>query len=622
MWEWIRYQLERWVLRGSLALVALMIVILATIAMVSALVAYSLPEQYFRSYPEALWWAVLRLSDTGYLSDDTGGLELRALSMMLSVFGMAVTVGGIVAIVTQFMNRGLRSLSSATTRVPFSGHVVILGFSDRTPRLLRNLLARGSFRIVILVETVDEAVQRRVNRAVPRALDRERIVLRSGSARRAAELEHAACSRARAVIFPASPMAVAGDPEAGPRILQAMLALGKVLQNVEAPPQVAVEIVERSLAPMVSSALPTARVLQSDRLVARVFRFSLQGSGLVDFALDVIDPERGYRVQEFVLPALAGKTLGEAELSVGGGRLMGVLRTNAKGARFLETAGDTKIEEASPLLVFTDGRFSVQSEFQRESTTGLSVAIDHQEWNVLVLGWNECASDLIAELNLEPAGRYAVDIVARVSVADREYEIQRMVARPRVKIRHFAHDPMDIDGDEEIELARYDRIVVLADRSVPPESADVRTLAVVLSLGERKSEMKTGSYVLVELLEEENTDVLGNIQAVVTAPLAADTLCSLAFSPDANDSLQMSLSHQLTFVTRLFEVPREVARNEFALAMALRERKLGYMHTFDDDGVTCRVLACESVAALSDGPGHSSPSTPKVGIVAGPTGSS
>lgn len=595
MWVWIRYQLERWVLRGSLALVALMVAILAMIAALGATLAFYLPGQYFDSYYEALWWTVLRLSDTGYLSDDTGGLELRALSMMLSVFGMAVTVGGIVAIVTQFMNRGLRSLSSATTPVPFSGHVVILGFSDRTPRLIRDLLSRSSGKIVILVENVDETVQRRVNRSLPKWGDRERIVLRAGSSRRAAELHHAACTRARAVILPASALAVAGDPEAGPRTLQAMMALKTILEGVEEPPQVAVEIVDRSLAPMVSAALPSARVLQSDRLVARVFRFSLQGSDLVEFALAVVDPDKGFRVEASTFPEFAGTTLAEAELRLSGGRVMGVLANADKGLRHLAMDGSTVIEDGTPLLVFTDGPVEVRDTLA-DAGSPPEFELPRPELRVLVLGWNESAPDLLSELNLEAAGRYCVDFVAKTPIETRDHEIQRLLSELRVKVRHFDHDPMDIDDDEQVELGAYDRVLVLADRMVPPESADVRTLAVVLSLNERRKEMKDSSYVLVELLEEENSKVLGDVQAVVTARLAADTLCSLALTPGAGDSLQMSLSHQLTFVTRVLDLPVEVSRDPVALGISLRRRGMALLHRFPARQGVQRVLACEAVA--------------------------
>jgi hypothetical protein len=123
----------------------------------------------------------------------------------------------------------------------------------------------------------------------------------------------------------------------------------------------------------------------------------------------------------------------------------------------------------------------------------------------------------------------------------------------------------------------------------------------VLALNERREEMKASSYILVELLEEENSRVLGDVQAVVTSQLAANTLCSLALTPGAGDSLQMSLSHQLTFVTRVLELPVDAARDPLALGIALRERRMALMHRFPPSGSTQRVLACEAVAPHSPG---------------------
>lgn len=596
MWVWLRYQLERWVLRGSLALVALMVGVLGCVAVLGATIAYSFPARYFGSYRDALWWAVLRLSDTGYLSDDTGGLELRALSIAMSVFGMSITVGGIVAIVTQLMNRGLRSLAAATTQVPFSGHIVILGFSDRTPRLLQSLLAQGPFKIVVLLDRVDDLAVRQLSRAVRKAVDRERVTLRSGSARRAAELEHAACSRARAIILPASQLAVAGDPEAGPRTLQTMLALKTVLADCDDPPEVAVEVVDRSLAPMVSSTFPDARVLQSDRLVARVFRFALQSTGLVEFGLDVIEPGRGFRIEELRFPELIGTSLGEAERRLLGGQLMGVMTDEAPGVRRLAMDAKTTIGKEDSLLLFTDTKVGLAARCE-EVKECPKVDLPRPELKVLILGWNESAPDLLSELNLEAEGRYAVDFVTDKPADERELELSLILPVLRLKVRHFVGDPIFIDEAPEIQLKDYDRVLILANRLVPPDSADVRTLAVVLALRQRRSEMKALSYVLVELLEQENAHVLGDVQAVVTARLAADTLCSLVLTPNAGEALQMSLGHQLTFVTRIFEVPVQLTEDPRGLGHALRERHMAHLHTFPPQpgAQKCRILACEAV---------------------------
>ena len=85
-------------LRGSPAMLVLLFLLLASIATFGALVAYVTPGQHFETPGAALWWAVLRISDPGYLSDDIPDLRIRVLSVILSILGMAVTVGGIVAV--------------------------------------------------------------------------------------------------------------------------------------------------------------------------------------------------------------------------------------------------------------------------------------------------------------------------------------------------------------------------------------------------------------------------------------------------------------------------------------------------------------------------------------------
>lgn len=189
MIRWAKYLVERWMLRGSWALVLVLVVLLALIAVSGGVVAYWLPGHHFSSLESAIWWAVLRISDPGYLSDDIPSIGVRALSVVLSVLGMSVTVGGIVAIVVQAMNMWLSQLGSATTPVPFRDHIVVIGWTDRTPHLLRKICSRYDGRIVVLLENVEATDVRRLARALSRKDDVERVTLRRGNPFRKQELD-------------------------------------------------------------------------------------------------------------------------------------------------------------------------------------------------------------------------------------------------------------------------------------------------------------------------------------------------------------------------------------------------------------------------------------------------
>lgn len=590
--SWIRFWLERAVLRGSLTLVVLLIALQGLLAFAGGTVAYLLPGHYFSTFRAALWWAVLRISDPGYLSDDIPDVSIRTLSVALSVVGMAVTVGGIVAIVTQAMNRALDRLAAATTPVPFQGHFVLIGWSDRSPRLLEELLSEPKSRIVILLDHVGPEVQRRVRRAVTGASHLERIVLRAGSAYRPTELSRAACEKARAVILPASPRAVAGDPAEGPLALKCLLALKTLFErtNEGEAPIVVVELVDRGLIPRVQAAMPSVRILPSDRVAARVMRLALQERGLVPLARDVARPDRGLRVVTHLHRAWIGQGLYAIQQSLRGGRVMGVLRSSEAGMG-LQVDDDLRVAADDRVLVLSEGSLEVRSRPPEAGTDAPLVEVSERATlRILVLGWNEVAPDLLGELRLEPEGRYVVDFLSTVPEEIMQNEIQETVGACPIPIRTLRGDPVMVEHVKALDLASYDRFVVLADRTVGPDMSDVRTLAIAVAIQGQSARLRHGAYLILELLEEENTEVITGVESVTTPLLAAEVLASLALSDLAHESLADTFTYQQSYVTRVVGVPLDwIGRPE--LPRALLRRGFAYLEPLASSSLLIGALA-------------------------------
>ena len=602
---WLRYWLERAVLRGSLSLVLLLVGVQACLACAGGLAAYVLPGEHFSSYGAALWWAILRLSDPGYLSDDDPDLYIRALSAALSVLGMSVTVGGIVAIVTQGMNVALQHLAAATTPVPFRDHIVIIGFGDRTPRLLQELLEDTDARIVLLLERVGTEELRRVQRSVSTS-QLERIVLRAGSPYRPSELSRAACQTARAVILPASARAVAGDGVEGPLTLKCLLALRRLFEQDEGAsevPTVVVELVDRRLIALIESALPDARILASDRIVARVMRLALQERSLVQLALDVARPDRGLRIHSQSFPDLVGLDILSLGDSIHGAHVMGVLRPTDHGPELVVSHRVTYQSE-DRVLLFSRGDVSVHKKAIRSRSVHHDVEFTSSESiRILVLGWNEVAPDLIGELSLEPEGRYRVDFLAPLDPDDMRREVGGLVGETcPVEVRYFCGDPLEAGQKDELSVSQYDRFVVLADRTVAPDLSDVRSLAVAVELERWKASRRARAYVLVELLERENSEVLADVECVVTPLLAADVLSTMALSERAVEVVSHTISHQQAYVTRVVYAARNETQDERQLRRALLEKGLSFLQRLDTDprDAQCPLLVVEPTRARNN----------------------
>lgn len=594
MLTWFRYHLERLVGRRSLGLILVMIGTLSLVALLGGVLARLAHPEHFLSYRSAVWWAVLRLSDTGYLSDEIDSVEIRGLSIALSVVGMAVTVGGIVAVVTQQMHRFLAALASGTTPVPFNRHIVLVGWNDRTPQLLQRFLAGDSGPIVLLVEDIALGRSRLASLGL-RPSELDRVVLRAGCSYRPHELSRAGCSRADVVVMAASARAIAGDAEEDPRVVRTAYALSEVLRDArEDRPLVALEIVERSLVPLVHSVLPRARILASDRIVARVLRLVLQERGLVDFAMDLMTPHSGLRVEACSFPELTGLPLGAFRRRLTGGRVLGVLTKEGGAWSRIETMRDRVLCAGEKIMVFHDGTVRLDEDQNRDAPLSIpalpkSSRFEPKKRRILILGWNEAGADVIGACSTEPGGRYEIDVLSRSPAAVREQAVLSHAWPGRVEISHREGDPLTIELMPESELSGYDRFLILADRTGNPETADVRSLAIAMALEQRFAACKAGAFGVLELLQENHAIPLPHFEVITTPRMVAQVLESLASAADMDDVLGLTLDHHTTFVTRAAPIGEHAS--EDAVGMELRNFGFALLSILETDAGRLAVFA-------------------------------
>ena len=93
----------------------------------------------FDSNKTAIWWAFLRLTDPGYLGDDEG-LARRIISTVLTVLGYVLFMGSLIAILTQWLNQKIRNFESGLTPIVRRNHILILGWTNRTPAIVAELM--------------------------------------------------------------------------------------------------------------------------------------------------------------------------------------------------------------------------------------------------------------------------------------------------------------------------------------------------------------------------------------------------------------------------------------------------------------------------------------------------
>jgi hypothetical protein len=209
------FALERWIQKGLVHQLLVMSMLVAMVAVTGGIAAW-LTSSQFTGAPEAIWWAFLRLTDPGYLGDDEG-LALRLISTIVTVLGYVIFMGSLIAIMTQWVARRVRVLESGLTPITMKDHIVILGWTNRTPEIVAKLLgAQGrlqrflegrnvsKLRVVVLSEEVNAERRIEMRDHLGALWSDNQVFLRSGSSLQPEHLARLDLCRAAVVLIPGS----------------------------------------------------------------------------------------------------------------------------------------------------------------------------------------------------------------------------------------------------------------------------------------------------------------------------------------------------------------------------------------------------------------------------------
>ena len=109
-----------------------------------------------RSFPDAIWWAIVTLTTVGFGDISPVSLGGRMIGVVLMFFGIGVlgtftaTIAGVFVEKRQKRERGMEASD-------LEGHIVVCGWNDRTREILKDLRAdsRGAGKDIVLLAEVE-----------------------------------------------------------------------------------------------------------------------------------------------------------------------------------------------------------------------------------------------------------------------------------------------------------------------------------------------------------------------------------------------------------------------------------------------------------------------------------
>lgn len=530
----LKFEIERFILYRSLHQLLLIAVTIALIAIAGGLAAWCLTDD-FGSIPEAVWWSFLRLTDPGYIGDDVGATK-RTISTIVSILGYIFFLGALVAVMTQGLNQTIARLQRGLTPLAQNDHILILGWTNRTPIIVKQLLLsegrvrsflrrRGAYRlqIVILAEEVTPELTHDLRTFLGPYWNGRQITFRSGSPLRMEHLQRVDFLNAAVILLPAGEFGedVLAYPDG--RAVKTLLSMKHSAKLREAEgeemPLMVAEISDFHKAAIAQAAYGgPIETLESDIFNARLIAQIIRNPGLSHIYQELLTHEEGNEIYLRRYPELTGKTVRQAFALFPDAVLLGLFRDDSRRFYSLTAALDETLGPDDRLVMIAPGARANDLLAPAPDTStdclpdtvpsSTPATISEGTRRVLLLGWNGSTPALLSTLNSYGDEKYEITSLALITEQERrERLVRRNANTAQLGIRYVRGEFTSAAVVAAVSPSEFDNIVICASEWLETGGeSDARTILGYLVLQNILDEMpgnrKPG--ILAQLMNEAN----------------------------------------------------------------------------------------------------------------------
>ncbi|MDQ7830346.1 MAG: hypothetical protein RDU30_01310 [Desulfovibrionaceae bacterium] len=498
--EKFRYQFDAFMSRGSGALILGLFLVSAIIIVLASIVVATLdlaPEP--QSMPLYMWGNLMRLIDAGTLAGDSGDWSYLMLMLLVTAGGVFI-FSSLIGVLTTGLEAKLDELRKGRSLVAETGHSIILGWSPHIFSVVSELAlaneSQGSFRIVVMAQKdkVEMEDELRDKIKLPRG---GRLVCRTGDPMDPDDLTIVNPGAAKSILIITND---ADDPDAA--VLKTVLALSRRLEGITPGPHVAAVLTQdRNLSAANIAGAGRAVFIPAGGIVARIMAQTCRQPGLSIVIADLLDFS-GDEIYMYAHPRLAGKTYGHIALGMGHGAAMGI-RTASGTIRINPPAGT--VFGPDDLLICLAGDDSAISLAENAPPVDETMIASGKlrpatPERLLILGWNNLGPVFLSSID-----EYAAPGSEAVIVAS-GFTPEAPVPE-RLRAMQVTTDTADVSDPEVLEGLSpqdFDHVMVFSDPGLPLQSADAKTLAILLHLRAIADRIGRRFPITTQILDDRN----------------------------------------------------------------------------------------------------------------------
>ena len=419
------FEIERFILYRPLNQLLLIALLIILIAISGGIAVWLLTDDF--TLGEAIWWSFLRLTDPGYIGDDQGTVK-RIISTVVSILGYVVFVGALVAVMTQGLNQAITRLQRGLTPIAENNHILILGWTNRTPLIIKQLLlsetrirsflrrlGASRLHIVVMAEEIRPGMMYDLRTFLGSYWDERHITLRSGTPLRLEHLQRVDFLHAAVIILPGGEYGDDALEYPDGRTVKTLLSIKNSAQlhqeKDEKMPQMVAEIRDHHKGSIASSAYGgPIETLESDLFIGRLTAQIVRLPGLSHIYYELLTHEEGNEIYLREYPNLVGTTLYELLPLFPSATVLGLYRDDARRFWPLTASAHDQLQPGERLVMIAPGAEantlfhpSLSGDTMEAELTitskETSTSTSKREQRLLILGWNHSVPALLEVLN-------------------------------------------------------------------------------------------------------------------------------------------------------------------------------------------------------------------------------
>lgn len=570
--ERVRYGFDNFMARGTVALIGgLALTSLTFIVLMGFLVSLTgvAPEGSDRLNPlEAIWSVLMRTLDAGTMGGDTGWLF--RLAMLFVTFGGIFLISTLIGVLSSGIDTKLEDLRKGRSRVVETDHIVILGWSLQVFTLISQLILANANRpgtcIVILSEE-DKVQMEDTLSTILGKRPKIRLVCRTGSPSNITDLGMVNVQTARSIVILSS-----SNAHADVQLVKTLLAITSIPRGVPQPYHIVAQVQDPKSSDIVSLiGRNDIEVLLTNDLISRIIVQTCRQSGLSTVYMELLDFS-GNEIYIKAEPNLQGKTYGDALLAYNESVVIGIKYAN--GTIQLNPPIDTPLQLNEQLILISEDDSTIHlSQLPNIPIDRQAIQVKERNAiaaveNTLILGWNDRVSSIIQLLDCYVAPGSSVTVIAEFPKA--EFISTESLNLQQQTVRYSQGNPTERQVLESIDLAKYDRVLVLCNPDLEPEQVDAQTLIILLYLRDISDCQKCNFQVVTEILDVRNQtlaqvtrpddfviseQIVSRLLAQVSEQKSLNAVFADLFDPEGSEiylkpvSEYVALDHPVNFYT-------------------------------------------------------------------------